>query len=387
MRTGGFRLTRQGGWFNHVFQAPLAPGVSEALGAMMAELGDGPLPAERRAAVRDSARAAAAALLGVPGHEIVLTAGGTEAANLAIKGAARALRTRRIVATAVEHLPVLHAIRSLAREGWKVELVPVDGCGRLDLAALRRALATPAALVSVQHANQEVGTVQPVEEAAAMAHRTGALLHVDAAASTPWLAAPVGANGADLVSLSGAPLGALPGSGALRVREGVRLLPLVEGGTQEGGRRAGELDPLALRSLEVAARGATGRQGERWARVRSLRDRLEAGLGERIAGMGVQGAGPGGRLPGHLHASFPGAEGEALLFRLRRAGVEASTGSTCAESIGKPSHVLEAMGVERERIQCSLLLSLGPESRDEDVEHALGVVPAAVEQLRTIAGG
>jgi cysteine desulfurase len=380
-------LTPRRSWFNHAFQAPLSPGVGEALASLLAEIGEGPLPAERRRAIRESAREAAAAFLGVPDGEIVLTAGGTEAANLAIKGAARALGSRRIVATAVEHLSVLHPIRSLARQGWEFELVRVDPCGRVDLDALRRALATPAALVSVQHANHEVGTVQPVEEAAAMAHGAGALLHVDAAASAPWRAVPVGPGGADLVSLSGAPLGALPGSGALRVREGVRVLPLVEGGTQEGGRRAGELDPLALRSLDVAARRVTGRRRERWARIEALRDRLEAGLGERIGGMTVQGGGPGGRLPGHLHASFPGAEGEALLFRLRRAGVEASTGSTCAESIGKPSHVLEAMDLERERIQCSLLLSLGPESRDEDVDRVLDVLPAAVQQLRTIAGG
>ena len=374
-------------WFNHVLEAPLLPAARQAVAGLAEEMGCGPLPPERRDGIVESARKAVADLLRVAPEQIILTSGGTEAANLAIKGVARAARSRRLVTSAVEHLSILHPVRSLGREGFEVRLLAVDRSGRVDPDELEQLLRASAGLVSVQHGNHEVGTVQPIADLAEVARRHGAPFHTDAVATAGLLGAPTGPGGADLVSLSGSRLGAVPGTGALWVREGIRLLPQIEGGTQEGGRRAGTANLLGLASLAAAAGSAAGAERERAEHVRRLRDRLETGLQNALPDLEVNGPPADERLPGHLNASFPGVEGESLLFRLRRAGVEASTGSACAGEIGKPSHVLEAMGLGGERAQRSVLFSLGPASRDHEVDHALDAVPAAAGLLREISGG
>ena len=376
-------------WFNHVFAAPVLPEAMEAVEDLLEQerCAGAPPGEERRRQVIEEARGAVARLLGAHPDEIILTSGGTEAANLAIKGCARAAcrgASGRLVTSTVEHTAVLYPMQSLEREGFEVYWLPVDSCGTVDPAHLEHALHHSIALVSIQHANHELGTVQPLAELARATRKHGVPLHVDAVAGAGLATLDVGVLGADLLSLSAARLGGLAGTGALWVRPGVRLLPQIEGGIQEGGRRGGSENLVGLAALAAAAAAAAGREEERWAHTRRLRDRLESGLRQAIPEMVVNGPASEERLPGHLHVSFPGAEGESMVYRLRRQRVEVSTGSACTGEAGKPSHVLEATGMAPQHSRCSVLFSLGPASRLEEVQHALEVVPAAVEHLRRI---
>jgi cysteine desulfurase len=370
-------------WFRHVLESPLAP---EAHAAVRELLDEGPLDEEARGEVVERARCAVAALLHAQPQQILLTSGGTEAANLAIKGLAGAARgsPARLITSSAEHTSVLYPVRSLAKGRFEASFLPVDEEGRVDPAEVERALEGGAVLVSIQHANHEVGTLQPIQEIAALARAHAVPLHVDAAAAAGLTALDPDRLGVDLLSLSACRLGGLSGSGALWVRPGIRLAPQVEGGTQEGGMRGGSENLVGLAALGAAATAAAGRERERWEHTRRLRDRLEDGLAARVSRMLVNGPPREARLPGHLHVSFAGAEGEATVRRLRSSGLETSTGSACTGEAGKPSHVLEAMGLEPGRSRCSVLFSLGPGSRDEEVDLALEVVPAAVEDLRRI---
>jgi len=337
-------------WFNHVLEAPLIPEARAAIERLLAESSVAGAPPDEaaRAGIVESARTAVARLLGVPPEEILLTSGGTEAANLAIKGIAGAHRgpARRLVTTAVEALAVLHPIRTLGRAGFEPVLLPVDSAGRVDADRAGTELRRGAALLSVQHGNHEVGTIQPIEDLGRAAHAQSIPFHVDAVATAGLLPLRPREIGIDLLSLSASRLGGAAGAGALWVRDGVRLQPQIEGGTQEGGLRAGGENLLGLAALAAAADVAAGNEEGRGRHARRLRDRL---------------------------------------FRLRRAGIEASSGSPCVREAGKPSHVLEAMGVEPRLAQSSVLFSLGPGSRDEEVDRALEAVPDAVEALRAIA--
>jgi cysteine desulfurase len=376
-------------WFNHVFAAPVLAEAAEAVEELLErERREAAPPGEeRRRQVIEEARGAVAGLLGAQPDEIILTSGGTEAANLAIKGRARAAVPGRLVTSSVEHTAVLYPMRSLEREGFEVHRLPVDSCGRVDPAHLEHELQRPTGLVSIQHANHELGTMQPLAQVALAARKHGVTLHVDAVAGAGLAALDVGVLGVDLLSLSAARLGGLPGVGALWVRPGVRLLPQIEGGIQEGGRRGGSENLAGLAALAVAAAAVAGREQERWAHTRRLRHRLESGLRSAIPDMVVNGPPADERLPGHLHVSFPGAEGESMVYRLRRRGVEVSTGSACTGEAGKPSHVLQATGMAPERSRCSVLFSLGAASGPEDVQRALEVVPDAVEDLRRMGAG
>lgn len=375
-------------WFNHVRQAPLADEAVAALETVIERWRAAPEGAGSAAVRRDvleRARAQIAALLAADPADVVLTSSGTEAANLALKGTVRAAgRKGRLLASAVEHSSVLYPLRTLAREGHSLTLLPVDRAGRVDPEDVERELGGGALLLSVQHANHEVGTLQPIEELALRARRHGVPLHVDAVASAGLAALDVSRLGVDLVSLSASSLGAPPGAGALWIRPGVRVLPLLEGGTEEGGRRGGGENLLGLAAMGAAAEAVRGREPQRWRSAAVARDRLESGLRRAAGAMEVNGPAAEGRLPGHLHASFAGAEGEALVVRLARAGVHVSTGSACSGEAGKPSHVLTAMGLGPERARCSVLFSLGPGTTLRQVDRALEVVPGAVRALRAI---
>jgi len=374
-------------WFNHVLAAPVLPEAMEAIEELLEEerREGAPVGEERRRQVIEAARGAVAHLLGAHPDEIILTSGGTEAANLAIKGCAQAAcrgAPGRLVTSTVEHTAVLYPMQSLQRDGFELHSLPVDSCGTVDPAQLDDALTRSTALVSIQHANHELGTLQPLSELARATRKHGVPLHVDAVAGAGLATLDVGVLGVDLLSLSAARLGGLAGTGALWVRPGVRLQPQIEGGIQEGGRRGGSENLVGLVALAAAAIAAAGREEERWAHTRRLRDRLESGLRQALPDMVVNGPASEQRLPGHLHVSFPGAEGESMVYRLRRQRVEVSTGSACTGEAGKPSHVLQATGMEPQRSRCSVLFSLGPASRMEDVQRALEVVPAAVKHLR-----
>jgi cysteine desulfurase len=376
-------------WMDHAVESPPLPRALDAVRALLIELADGgPLPAARRAAELASARRAVADLLTAREDEIVLTSGGTEAANLAIKGvaAARAAGPRRVVTTAAEPLRLLHPIRSLARAGFEPVILPVDARARLDPAALERALARGAAIVSLELGNSEVGTLQDLPAITAISRRHGVPLHLDATAAAALVPIDVRTIPVDLLSVSASRLGGLPGTGALFVRDGVTLLPLVEGGIEEQGRRAGGENLIGLAALAAAAREMAPRIAAEGERVRRLRDRLEAGLIAAVPGLVVHGAPGPGRLPGHLAVAIPGAEGEAIVLRLLRRGVCASTGSPCADAAGKASHVLLAMGIGPAIAGASIRLSLGGANEVEEIPIAVAAIAEAATELRRISG-
>ncbi|NAZ77580.1 aminotransferase class V-fold PLP-dependent enzyme, partial [Kineococcus sp. T13] len=387
-------------YLDHASTTPLRP---EALDALVAaSTGGAGNPSSlhsagrrARAAVEES-REALAAALGARPSEVVWTSGGTEGDNLALTGLYRARREadprrRRLLVGAAEHHAVLDCAQWLAaREGAQLELLPVDAAGRTDLAALEAALAARAdevALVSLMWANNEVGTLQPVAAAAALAHAAGVPLHTDAVQAVGHVPVDFAASGADLLSLSAHKFGGPVGSGALLVRRGTALVPLQHGGGQELGVRSGTLDAAGATATAAALRAAVAGLPQEAQRLAALRDRLLAGLCERVPGTRVRGAAPGpdplaGRLPGNAHVTVEGCQGDSLTYLLDAAGVECSTGSACQAGVPQPSHVLLAMGLGEEEAAGALRFSLGWSSTGADVDAALAAVGPAVERAR-----
>jgi len=322
--------------------------------------------------------------LGDPKGRLIFTSGGTEADNLGLTGAARALRGKgdHVIVSAVEHHAVLHPAEHLAREGFKLSVLPVDSHGAVDPAALERAITPQTVLVSVMHANNEVGTIQPIEEAARIARGKGVLFHTDAVQSFGKLELNASRLPADLISISGHKLGGLKGAGALYARQGVSLEPLQRGGPHEQGLRAGTEGTVGIVALGAAAEQALAeRDGGGMDRMKTLRDRLEQGLREKLPGLELNGH-PEQRLPGTLNMSFSGCQGETLLMALDLAGVSVSTGSACASGSTEPSHVLAAMGLSPERIAGSIRFSLGWATTAEEIEEALRRIPPVIERVR-----
>jgi cysteine desulfurase len=332
----------------------------------------------------EAARASVARLIDAPSEEILFTSSATEANNLALKGLTLASPPGRLLAAATEHISVLHPLQRLARSGHELVLLPVDGSGRIDLDRLRKEFARGAALLTMAHASAEIGTLQPLAEVARLAHAAGVPFHCDATASA-GLGRPIGGvDGPDLLTLTPHLFHGPQGVAALRVRAGMRLLPLIEGGGQEGGLRAGT-EPLAsvvgfgvaadLAMREGASRAATAAE-----RARELRDRIEAALpGLRLTGDPVD------RLPGHLSLCVADVDAEAMLRALDDAGIEAASGSACATIVGKPSHVLEALGIEARLARGALTFMFGPGNRDDDASRTALVLGRAVKRLRTLS--
>ncbi|MDO8730658.1 MAG: cysteine desulfurase family protein [Candidatus Omnitrophota bacterium] len=322
--------------------------------------------------------------LGDPKGRLIFTSGGTEADNLGVAGAARALRNKgdHLILSAVEHHAVLHAAEALAREGFRLSVLPVDSRGTVDLQALERAITPQTLLISVMHANNEVGTIQPIEEVGRIAREKGVLFHTDAVQSFSKLELNASRMPVDLISISGHKLGGLKGTGALYVRQGVRLEPLLRGGPHEQGLRAGTEGGAGIAAMGAAAEAALAeRDVGGMERMKALRDRLEQGLREKLPGIELNGH-PERRLPGTLNLSFSGCQGETLLMALDLAGVSVSTGSACASGSTEPSHVLEAMGLARERIAGSIRFSLGWATTAEEIEEALRRIPPVIERVR-----
>ena len=335
--------------------------------------------------VLDDARDLLAEVLGAKSSEIVFTSGGTESDNLAVTGVL-ARRPGRALCTTIEHEAVLEPVHA-AGGGT----VPVNKLGIVDLGALAAQLDDEVSIVSVMTANNENGVVQPIAEVAALVHERapGAVFHTDAVQAAGWLDLSTAAANADLVAISGHKFGAPIGSGALVVREGTALAPVLLGGGQEHERRSGTPNVAGAMALAVAARLAAEGRGAFVARVAPLRDRLADGLCATIDGV-IEPARPAngdrsGLAPGIVQVCIAGVEGEALLFLLDEAGVDASAGSACAAGALDPSHVLAAMGVPAEMARGALRLSLGHTTTDSDVDRALEVIPAAVAQLRSAA--
>ena len=337
-------------------------------------------------AALDEARASVSALLSADASEIVFTAGGTEADNIAIRGAAEALEAsgrKHLITCGIEHEAVLNTMKAMARRGWRVTTLPVDVTGVVSVDRLREAMTDDTALVSIMHANNEIGTVQPIAALAAVAHDRGALFHTDAVQSAGKLPLSVGALGVDMLSIAAHKFYGPKGAGALWVKRGVRLLPFMTGGRQERNRRAGTENVPALVGLGVAAELARRKTESEAPRVSALRDRLEAGILSSIAGTERNGA-ASPRVPNTTNISVERVEAESLLIGLDLAGIAVSSGSACSSGTLEPSHVLKAMGYPHARTLGSIRFSLGDSNTDADIDRVLEALPPIVEKLRSL---
>jgi len=337
-------------------------------------------------AALDEARASVASLLSADASEIVFTAGGTEADNIAIRGAAEAMEPagrKHLITCGIEHEAVLNTMKAMARRGWKVTLLPMDSSGIVSVDRLREAMTDDTALVSIMHANNEIGTVQPIAELAAVARQHGALFHTDAVQSAGKLPIDVRALGVDLLSIAAHKFYGPKGAGALWVRRGVRMLPFMTGGRQERNRRAGTENVPALVGLGVAAEIARRKIDTEGPRLAALRDRLEAGILSSVPGTDRNGA-VAPRVPNTTNISVERVEAESLLIGLDLAGIAVSSGSACSSGTLEPSHVLKAMGYPHARTLGSIRFSLGTSTTDADIDRVIAVLPPLVEKLRSL---
>ena len=338
--------------------------------------------------IMDEARSAVSNLIGAEPSELVFTSGGTESDNFALRGAAEALEPtgrKHLIATSIEHEAVLVTLKALARRGWRTTLLPVGETGIVSPDALEQALTDDTAIVSVMHANNELGTIQPVAELAAIARKKGALFHTDAVQSVGKI--PVNGRdlGVDLLTLSAHKFNGPKGAGALWIKRGTRIAPILTGGKHERTRRAGTENVPAIAGLGVAATQARAKLATEPARVGVLRDRLEREILERIPGTIVNGAREP-RVPNTTNISFDRIEAESLLIALDLEGIAVSTGAACSSGTLEPSHVLRAMGLPTHRAQNSIRFSLGAGNTDAEIDYLMEKLPRAVEKLRTLTG-
>lgn len=370
---------------------PIAPEVVEAMLPFLEEHFGNPSSAHpygtaARAAV-DDARRGVAALLNADADAIVFTGSGTESNNLAIEGVARGSPGERthLITSSVEHPAVTEVIGWLAEQGFRTTTLPVDEHGRVRPEDLEREIGPETLLVSVMHANNEVGTIQPVAELAEIAHRHGALMHTDAAQSVGKIPVDVQALGVDLLTVAGHKLYAPKGVGALIVRPGVALTPVLHGAGHERGVRPGTEAVAQIVALGAATRLASQRLPEEVGRLRDLRDRLEAGLRNNVDAASIRRNGhPDQRLPNTLNVSFRGVRADALLARIAER-VAASAGSACHADEVRLSSVLQAMGVDPEWGMGTLRLSVGRYTTEDEVDEAASVIAAAVEGVKNVS--
>jgi cysteine desulfurase len=377
-------------YLDHNATTPVHPAVVEAMTKVLREDFGNPSSVhhfgQRAKAAMDEARSAVAALLGADPSEIVFTSGGTESDNFAIRGAAEALdgtRRRHLIATTIEHEAVLNTLKTLAKRGRPTTLLRVDGTGIVAPDALKEALTDDTAVVSVMHANNEIGTIQPISELARMAHARGALFHTDAVQTAGKVTVDVKALEVDLLSISAHKFYGPKGVGALWIRRGVRLLPVLTGGKHERSRRAGTENVAGIVGMGVAATLAGAKIDEEAVRISALRDRLEEGVLRAVPGTIVNGA-RSPRVPNTSNISFDRIEAESLLIALDLEGVAVSTGSACSSGTLEPSHVLKAMGFPPHRTQNSIRFSLGAANTEADVDRVVGILPGIVEKLRSL---
>ncbi len=383
-------------YLDHAATTPLRPEALEALTAELALVGNPSsqhTSGRRARRVVEESREAVASALGVRAGDVVFTSGGTEADNLAVLGIYRARRAEdprrtRVLASAVEHHAVMDPVDWLgAREGAQVSWLPVDDVGRVDLGWLKTELdehADEIALVTVMWANNEVGTIQPVAEVAALAAERGIPFHSDAVQAVGAL--EVDASVVDSLALSGHKIGAPVGVGALVLRRGLTPVPLVHGGGQEREIRSGTVDTAGIAALAAALTASMADFDVRTQRMARLRDELVAEVLATVSDVTRNGD-PHGSLPGIAHLSFAGCEGDSLLLLLDAAGVECSRGSACSAGVPQPSHVMLAMGVDPVAARGSLRFSLGWCSTEDDVARLVEALPAVVARARRAGVG
>jgi len=334
----------------------------------------------------DLARERVAALIGGQPQEIIFTGSGTEANNFAIKGLALAQQAqgKHVVTSAIEHFSALHAAKTLDKWGFEVTEVPVDKYGVVNPADVEASLRKDTVLVSIMHANGEVGTIQPIADIARVVKKTGAIFHTDAIATTGVIPLDVKQLGIDALSLTSTQFYGPKGVGALWVKKGVRIIPLMDGGVQEGGRRPGTENVPAIVGMGRAAELAREQMDSRMAHSTTLRDRLIHGMLSRIEHTILTGH-PSQRLPGNASFCVEFIEGESMLMLLSHNGIAVSSGSACTSRALKASHVLIAMGLPHEIAQGSLLFTIGMENTEGDIDYVLETLPPIVDRLRQMS--
>ena len=379
-------------YFDHNATTPVDPGVLDVVVRTLRDEFGNPSSVhhfgQRAKAVLDDARSAVSALLGGEPSEVVFTSGGTEADNFALRGAAEALEQtgrKHLIATTIEHEAVLVTLKALARRGWKTTMLPVDATGIVAADALRDAITAETAIVSVMHANNEIGTVQPVAELAKIAHDHGALFHTDAVQSAGKIRIDVRALGVDLVSVSAHKFNGPKGVGALWIKRGTRLGAILTGGKHERSRRAGTENVAGIAGLGAASELVVRKLEGDSLRLGAMRDRLESAVLASVPGTAINGAREP-RVPNTTNISFEGIEAESLLIALDLEGFAVSTGSACSSGTLEPSHVLRAMGLPPHRTQNSIRISLGAGNTEAEIDAFLDKLPRVVGKLRTVTG-
>jgi cysteine desulfurase len=376
-------------YLDHSATTPVAPEVLQAMLPFFDRAYGNPstiytMGQEAREAV-ERAREQVARLVNADADEVFFTSGGTESDNWAIKGVARAWRERKnhLITTPIEHHAVLEACESLREMGWEITFVPVDSTGLVDPADVRRAITPCTGLISVMHANNEVGTIEPIAEIGAIAREHGIPFHTDAVQTVGRVPVDIEALKADLLTISAHKLYGPKGVGALIVRRGTPIRPLLDGGGQERGRRGGTYNVPGIVGLGAAAERAMRCAAEEMERVRGLRDRLVAGIMEHVPDAILTGH-PVQRLPNNAHIAFAGVEGESLVLSLDAVGIYCSAGAACSSGDTEPSHVLVAMGIEPRLIEGSVRFTLGKDNTEEQIDYTVEQVAKAVQKLRSL---
>lgn len=379
-------------YLDHAATTPLDPQVLEAMLPYFTQQAGNPSSIHQlgRAALQavDDAREAVAMVLGCSRRELIFTAGGSEGANLAVKGAAMARRAAgkgaHLIVSAIEHHAVLHAAEALIPQGFELSILPVDAAGLVSPDDLRAAMRPDTTLVSVMYANNEIGTVQPIAELAAIARAGGALFHTDAVQAAGCLPLDVEALGVDMLSLTAHKFYGPKGVGLLYARRGTPLQPQINGGGQERRRRAGTENVPGIVGLAAALARAEARRPQYAARMAALRDRLIDGLLARVPLSWLNGDRER-RLPTNANLGFACVEGESVLLLLDQAGICASSGSACTAGSLEPSHVLVALGMEADDANGSVRFTLGESIGEADVDYVIEALPPMIERLRSVA--
>ena len=377
-------------YLDHIAATPLHPAALEAMLPFLKERFGNPQSIHSDGQVVleavEEAREKVGDLINASAGEILFTASGSEANNMAVKGLALASRTRgtHLIFSAVEHLSVLNAAKSLEKSGFRATLVPVDKTGLVDPRDVEKALTKETTLVSVMLANSEVGTIEPVAEIAKICRARNVLVHTDAVAAAGNIPVDVKALGLDALSLAGDQFYGPKGGAALFLKKGTRILPLIDGGIQEGGRRGGTENVAAIVGLGKAAEIALAKMGERMKKARALSDILIEGLSKKIGHIVLTGHREN-RLPHHASFCIEFIEGEAMLLSLDMKGIAASSGSACTSKALKASHVLLAMGMDHALAQGSIVFSSLESTSAEDIDYLLDVFPPIIDRLRKMS--
>jgi cysteine desulfurase len=376
-------------YFDHMANTPLDTRVMQAISQAAATYGN-PLNlhdfGQKTATLIEEAREKVSRLIGAASSEIIFTSCGSESSNFAIKGIARAYekKGRHIITSAIEHFSVHYPLKELEKEGYKVTYLPVDKYGLIDPQAVVSAITPETILITLTHASNEIGTIEPISEIGKLAKEKGVIFHVDAVQTAGTIPISVADLKVDALTLSANQFYGPTGIAALFLKKGTRILPFILGGTQEEGRRAGTHNVMGIVGMGAAAELAEQEMAGRNSKLISLRDKLMKGLPEKISGFFITGH-PTDRLPGHVSGHARYVEGESMSMFLNMEGVAVSTGSACVSKALKASHVLLAIGVSPEDVHGSLVFSLGKDNTEEEVDYVLEKLPPIVKRLREMS--